>query len=147
MRGCKSHVLMSSQEHLLSANLKQPCEDVKLKHRDEVVTRQINGWLESHGLHPLLKWMHSSQLLFKIIPRHYAPVRAQNEPNVKQSKTQSVQPENMTHTCYQKTVSKTPLLCSLSACRCHPESTPLETWPSAPTAYDWTAGTVWWDSS
>ena len=50
-------------------------------------------------------------------------------------------------TCCQKTASKTHPPQPHAPCMSHPESIPLETRPSAPTACDWTARTVWWDSS
>lgn len=56
------------------AYLKQSCEYVKLKHRDVVVTGEVNSWLQSHGLHPFLKRMDTTQLLFKTRPLHYTPV-------------------------------------------------------------------------
>ena len=58
----------------MSTYLKQSGEDIKLKHRDVVVTCEIYGWLQSHGLHPFLKCMYSLQLLLESIPLHYTPV-------------------------------------------------------------------------
>lgn len=59
---------------LFQSYLKQSSEDVKLKHGNVVVAGEIYRRLESHGLHPILKWMHMLQLLLKTVPLHDGPV-------------------------------------------------------------------------
>lgn len=142
--------------------LKQPREDIKLKHRDVVVAGEIDGWFQGHGFHPFLEGVHALQLLFKLAPVHYAPVRTQKQHEAKPQCKENTQvklkskfeynkkplfPKLFTLTWCQTNASRSHRPLSWSPCRRPPGNPRRGTWPSAPREYDWTAGTAWSSSS
>lgn len=63
------HKTMSSNE----PHLEQPGEDVELEDRDVVVTGEVNGGLESHGLQAQTDGVKLMESLSKRPPWHYGP--------------------------------------------------------------------------
>ena len=57
----------------MHTHLKQPGEDVKLKHGDVVVAGEVHRGLQGHGLHPLLEGVDGPELLLEGEPVHDAP--------------------------------------------------------------------------
>lgn len=58
-------------------NLEEACENVELKHRNEVVACEVDGGFEGHGLQARADEMHFVKALSEDFPRHYRPATEQ----------------------------------------------------------------------